>query len=99
MAYVDDLARAFERFVALPWTPGVSGAEKVWFAIYPSRDERRLRARLGVFEAAARNAGHGFAVADLTPAFARWLSANRRRDRIFKDPVLLDMLLADLFGA
>lgn len=97
MAYVDDLARAFESFVALPWPPGLSGAERVWFAVYPPRDERRLRARLRAFEAASVGSGHPFCAADLTPLFARWLAGQKYRDRFFQNPALMDMPLNSLF--
>jgi hypothetical protein len=42
-------------------------------AMYDKEDERKLRLRLGTFEHATSEAGHGWAQFDLTGAFADWL--------------------------
>ena len=91
MANVPSLLRAFERFVALPWDAAVSGQEKVWFCIYEPRDEWRVRAEMTSFEIAARNAGHGWTVCDLSDALGEWLGSHEYRESYFMRP--------DLFGS
>jgi hypothetical protein len=103
VANVDARVRAYDRFVALPWDALLAGPQKVWFALYAPADERRLRARLGAFEVATAQAGHGWRGHDLTDAFAQWLAAHPYRDRFFRSPQFLtadalkgfDQFLAD----
>jgi hypothetical protein len=89
MANVDALAREYERLVRLRWESHLSGAERVWCAVYAKEDERRLRARLAAFEAATARAGHGWREVDLTDAFAHWMADHRYRDSYFASPDLL----------
>lgn len=98
MANVDALMREYARFVALPWQTGLSGAEKVWFALYAPADERRLRRHLPEFEIATRDAGHGWQRVDLTDAFARWMAAHEYRDAYFDAPDLLEEMALDGFA-
>ncbi|KKL78541.1 hypothetical protein LCGC14_2023830, partial [marine sediment metagenome] len=66
MGRIEQLARNYERFAALPWAQNLAGAQRVWFAVYDKSDERRLRFRLGEFELATKRAKHGWRLADLT---------------------------------
>jgi hypothetical protein len=97
MSEVESLLRAYERFVRLPWDRNVAGPQRVWFAIYDPAQERRLRPRIGAFEAATRNAGHGWVLLDLTDAFAEWMANHEYRDAYFEQPDDMDLALAD-FG-
>jgi hypothetical protein len=97
MSTIEDLRDAYARFVGLPWSDGLSGAERVWMAIYPPREERRLRMRVGEFEHATRDAGHGWKLTDVTNVFAEWLSAHEYRESYFEAPELLDTAL-ERFG-
>ena len=74
MSSVEDLCRAYERFIGLPWNPSLAGPQKVLFCIYDTRDERRLRARLGEFEVATKRQGHVWRQVELTDAFAHWMA-------------------------
>jgi hypothetical protein len=90
---IESLVEAYGRFVSLPWSAALSGAERVWMAIYPPREERRLRMRIGEFETETRKAGHGWKLEDITDAFPVWLAANDYRESYFEDPELLDPAL------
>jgi hypothetical protein len=89
MANVDALAIEYERLVRLRWEGHLSGAERVWCAVYAKEDERRLRARLARFETATVQAGHGWRLVDLTDTFAHWMADHRYRDAYFESPELL----------
>jgi len=93
---VEGLLAAYERFVSLPWAERVSAEERVWFALYEPREERRLRLRFDAFEEATVRAGHDWAACDLTDAFARWMAAQEYRESYFESPEdLTDDLLDD----
>lgn len=95
MASVVNLVKAYERFICLEWTPGLASAQKVMFAVYDPRDERRLRARLGEFEMATKRAKRQWLECDLTRAFAEWLGQHDYREAYFEDPSNLAIALED----
>lgn len=90
MSRIEMLIRNYANFVALPWEQRLSGVQRVWFAIYDEHDERRLRAKLGEFELATKQAKHGWHVLDMTDAFAEWLADNPYRENYFFEPEYLD---------
>ncbi len=100
MSEIDLLVREYERFVALPWQSNVSGHERVWFAVYDPPQERRLRLRIPEFEIATKKAGHTWHFADITDAFAYWMTGHKYREAYFKRPELMtDAVLAGLKAA
>jgi hypothetical protein len=86
---VDQLLDAYRRQLALPWRTGLSGAERVWMAVYPPELERRIRARTDDFRAATTGAGHPWFELDLTQSFPRWMADHKYRDAYFSDPGLI----------
>ena len=60
MGYVDDLLKSYSRFVQIPWDKSLAGPQRVWMAVYSPEQERRLRIRVGDFENATRESGHGW---------------------------------------
>lgn len=99
---IDGLLRAYERHVRLPWSPGLSGPEKVWLAVYsPSgpngQNERRLRFVIDEFDIATTTAGHRWKKVDLTNSFDEWLGSHEYRDSYFAMPEALEPTL-DQFG-
>jgi len=99
---IDGLLKAYERHVSLPWAEGLSGAEKVWLAVYPpggpnGQNERRLRFVIDEFAIATINAGHRWKLVDLTTAFEEWLGAHEYRDAYFAAPAAIEPALAE-FG-
>jgi hypothetical protein len=90
---MDSLLQNYRRFVALPWQANISGAEKVWFAVYDPAQERRLRLRLEEFQMATQQAGHTWCLVDLTDSFARWMAGHRYREAYFEAPDDLELAL------
>lgn len=86
MSAIDRLATNYDRQMRLPWAANVSGKQRVWFAVYPPAEERRLRARLPHFEALTLEARHGWTTADLTSLLPEYLSAHEYREGIFQEP-------------
>lgn len=95
MSKIEDLVGAYSRFVRLLWERNLAGPQRCWFVVYDPRDERRLRNRLTLFDLATHEAGHGWALCDLTDAFAEWIAAEEYRESYFASPDDLDMVLGD----
>lgn len=89
MSTVDRLISNYTRQVRLPWPASLSGKQRVWFAVYPPSEERRVRARLPQFEAETLQARHGWSVVDLTRLLPEWMAAHEYREGIFQEPELL----------
>ena len=79
----------YRRFVALPWASNLAGKQRVWLAVYPPPEERRVRANLQEFENATREAGHGWKLIDVTNAMSEWLASLEQRDAYFAEPEYL----------
>ena len=86
MSAIDRLLSNYSRQVRLPWSVNVSGKQRVWFAVYPPAEERRVRARLPQFESLTLEAKHEWTTIDLTNLLPEWISAHEYREGIFKEP-------------
>jgi hypothetical protein len=86
MSAVDRLLANYSRQVRLPWSANMSGKQRVWFAVYPPAEERRVRARLPQFETFTLEAKHGWIAVDLTRLLPEWISAHEYREGIFEQP-------------
>lgn len=86
MSAVDRLLSNYDRQVCLPWSSNMAGMQRVWFAVYPPAEERRVRARLPQFEALTLAANHGWTTVDLTDLLPKWIAAHEYRDGIFAEP-------------
>ena len=86
MSAIDRLLTNYSRQVRLPWSDNLSGKQRIWFAVYPPSDERRVRARLPSFEAVTLEAKHGWTTADLTRLVPEFLAAHKYREAIFQRP-------------
>lgn len=74
MARVDELADRFQRHVSAPWQKNLTGAERTVFLVYPRADERKLLARIPLYEEKTRQAGHGWRVFPFHSLFSEWFA-------------------------
>jgi hypothetical protein len=93
MGRIENLAKQYQSHISAPWQRNLAGDQKTIFIVYPKTDERRLRARLELFEMATTSAGHRWLLLDLTDTFARWMAGNAYRDTYFEEPETLEMKL------
>ncbi len=93
MNRVRRLVQSYARHVSTPWRPDAAAAQRVICCVYSKTDERALRAGIGEFEVATLQAGHEWALFDVTDTFAVWLSSQRYARKYFQDPDPLDTLL------
>jgi hypothetical protein len=97
MAHIEDLVGSYKTHISAPWQRNLAGAQKAIFVVYPKTDERRLRARLELFEIATKEAGHGWLTFDFTSVFARWMAATDYREEYFQSPSDLTIKLETEF--
>lgn len=93
MGKIEQLRDNYKRYASLPWDSKLSGAERVWFAVYDKTQERRLRCRITEFEIATDNVGHRWELVDLTHAFADWMTKQKYRNAYFESPEDIEMAL------
>ncbi len=86
MSAIDRLLINYSRQVRLPWPANTSGKQRVWFAVYPPAEERRVRAHLPKFETLTLEANHGWITVDLTRLLPEFLAEHKYRELIFKNP-------------
>ncbi|MCK4547431.1 MAG: DUF1788 domain-containing protein [Candidatus Eisenbacteria sp.] len=97
MGRIENLAARYRRHIGAPWQRNLAGDQKAIFVVYPKTDERRLRARLDLFEMATTSNGHDWRSLDLTGVFARWMAAADYREVYFEEPDTLAMKLRSDF--
>lgn len=97
MSRVDDLIVNYQRFVSLPWPTGLAPAQRVWMAVYPPEEERRVLLHLPEFETATAQAGYRWTAIDVSAVFETWMAAHEYRDAYFANPKLMAPELAGFF--
>ena len=93
MSKIKRLLQSYRQYIAVPWRADAAAAQRVIFCVYDETEELRLRARIDEFELATRDAGHDWALFDLTDTFPRWLGSQRYARSYFQNPHLLATLL------
>lgn len=93
MGRIEELAARYRGHIGAPWQRNLAGDQKAIFVVYPKADERKLRARMELFEMATTKTGHRWRVVDLTDTFARWMADTDYRDAYFEEPEALAMKL------
>ena len=96
MSKIRRLIKSYGKFISIPWRDDAAAPQRVIFCVYHENDELRLRAKIDEFELATKQAGHEWAVFDLTDAFPEWLSAQRYARSYFQKPELLASILPKL---
>lgn len=97
MSYLDDLIAAYRRYAALPWPKSLAPPQRVWMAVYPPDQERRLRLHLRAFEEATIEQGHSWAQIDITKSFETWAASNPYSEAYFESPGLFASALPGFF--
>ncbi|WP_043319023.1 BREX protein BrxB domain-containing protein [Microbulbifer sp. HZ11] len=93
MSRVKRLVHSYSRHISIPWRDDAAAAQRVILCVYNENEERWLRARVDEFEIVTKQAGHDWALFDLTNTFAAWLSSQRYAKSYFQKPHLLATVL------
>lgn len=88
MNRIDQLLENYRNHIRIPLRRGLPPSQRVWFAVYPSEDERRLVGRIGDFEMLTTEAGYQWVQLDLRGSLAKWLSSvdADEREEWFRHP-------------
>ena len=65
MNRIDQLIENYRSHIQMPLRPGLASPQRVWFAVYPAAEERRLINRIDEFEMLTKAAGHPWVRIDL----------------------------------
>jgi len=87
------LIQSYGKYISVPWRDDAAALQRVIFCVYNETEERWLRAKIDEFEIVTRQAGHNWAIFDLTDTFAIWLASQRYAKSYFQKPHLLSPLL------
>ena len=93
MSKIKQLITSYNNFISIPWRNDSAAAQRVIFCVYAESEELKLRAKIDEFEIATTQAGHEWALYDLTDTFPDWLSQQRYAKSYFQQPHLLATLL------
>ncbi len=93
MGRIEELVARYRGHIGAPWQRNLAGDQKAIFVVYPPVDERKVRARLDLFEMATTSTGHRWRAVDLTNTFSQWMASLDYPDRFFSRPQRLEMLL------
>ncbi len=93
MSRAKRLIQSYTSYISVPWRDDAAAAQRVIFCVYNETEERSIVARVDEFEIATRQAGHNWAIFDLTNTFAVWLASQRYAESYFQKPHLLSTLL------
>jgi hypothetical protein len=93
MSRIDQLIESYRTHIEMPLRPGLAAPQRVWFAMYPASDERRLVNRIEEFEIITKQAGHLWVRIDLKGKFAEWINSidPEEREDWFKNPDDVDL--------
>lgn len=97
MGRIEELATRYRGHIGAPWQRNLAGDQKAIFVVYPKTDERKLRARLELFEMATTSTGHLWLSLDLADTFAQWMANTDYRDVYFEEPETIGMKLRSDF--
>lgn len=88
MNRIDHLVKNYRSHIRMPLRPGLPASQRVWFAVYPAAEERRLLNRIDEFEMATKDAGHPWIRIELKGSLAQWLASVDEEERAewFKHP-------------
>lgn len=93
MGRIDDLLSNYKRRAAMPLRSGMPMSQRVWFAVYPPEEERRLVSRITEFDIATREVDLDWHRIDLTGSYAKWIDAYEDEDErlaILAQPDILE---------
>ena len=93
MSRIKRLVKSYSQYISVPWRDDTAAAQRVIFCVYNENEERWLRAKVDEFEIVTRQAGHEWAIFDLTDTFAIWFASQRYAKSYFQKPHLLSTLL------
>jgi hypothetical protein len=81
MNRTDQLIENYRSHIQMPFRPGLAAPQRVWFAVYPAAEERRLINRIDEFEMLTKSAGHHWVRIDLKGQLSAWIGSVDEEER------------------
>ena len=97
MGRIEELSKRYRNHISPPWQRNLAGEQKAIFVVYPKEDERKLLARVELFEMATIYAGHKWKSFNFTKTFSNWMANTEYKDLYFESPKDLTMKLQSDF--
>ena len=97
MGRIEDLAARYRGHIGAPWQRNLAGDQKAIFVVYPKTDERKLRARLELFEMATNSTGHRWRCSGFHRHVRALDGGTDYREVYFEEPETLTMKLRSDF--
>lgn len=93
MSRIDQLIESYRTHIQMPLRPELAAPQRIWFALYPAADERRLVNRVEEFEIITKQAGYSWFRIDLKGKFSEWIDSVDLDERTnwFKNPGDIDL--------
>lgn len=93
MTRIDKLLGSYRSYLQIPLKPRLAAAQRIWLAVYPAVEERRLANRIDEFEMATHEAGNAWVRIDLKGSLARWLASVDEDERAqwFLNPDVIEL--------
>jgi len=93
---IDQLLEAYEKVVSEPWSPALSGQEKIWFLVYDPADQRKIDLHMDDFETITMHAGKKWKSISMKGCFPAWMAHHEYKEEYFKNPeFIVDQLEAE----
>jgi len=86
MTKLKKLLESYTEFISIPWTHNIDPEQRIVFCVYNEIDENRVRAKIGEFELATKQAGHGWNLYDITDIYPKWIVHEKYVEKLFKNP-------------
>lgn len=88
MSRMDQLLENYRSELRLPWREHLSGAERVWFAVYPPELERKLNQRIDSFRLVTEQSAPSRTWMHLSVErrFGEWMAGQEYRETYFARP-------------
>ncbi len=88
MSKLKKLLESYTEFISIPWSHDIDPEQRIVFCVYNEADENRIRARIGEFEIATKQAKHSWNLYDVTDFYPKWVLKEKHAEKILKDPSL-----------
>ena len=93
---IDQLLKAYEKVVKEPWTPSLSGQERIWFLVYDPADQRKIDLHIEDFETLTMEAKKKWKIISMKHCFPQWMAQHEYHEEYFRNPeYIVDQLEAD----
>ena len=86
MTKLKKLLESYTEFISIPWSHNIDPEQRIVFCVYNEIDENRIRAKVGEFEIATKQAGHDWNLFDLTDIYPKFVINEKYAEKLYRTP-------------